>query len=140
MLMGKKSVCITVDEEVWESAGEKLDSRSDFCENQLRLFLELDNDAEDELLQQIQDKRDEINVLEDRLCAFRKERLTRVQDSLVFDGAMVSINRVHEKLGSVGKNQIKRFAKSNGVPFDLLLEHCRVSGLNIVNFAEVPRK
>ena len=122
----KKSVCITVDEEIWEAAGEKLDSRSDFCESQLKLFLELNTDAEDEILQQIQDKRDEINVLEDKLC--------------VLDGSMVSINRLHGNLGHVGKNQIKRIAKSNGVPFDLLLEHCRVSGLNVVNFAEVPKK
>lgn len=138
--MGKKSVCITIDEEVWESAGVKLESRSDFCENQLRLFLELNNDEEDELLQQIQDKRDEINVLEDKLCAYRKERLNKAQDSFVLDDGMVSINRIHGKLGYVGKNQIKMIAKRNGVPFDLLLEHCRVSGLNIVNFAEVPRK
>lgn len=138
--MGKKTVCITVDKEIWEEAGSKLDSRSDFCENQMRLFLELNNDAEDELLQQIQEKRDEINVLEDKLCAYRKERLSRAQDSLILDEPMVSINRIHSRLGDVGKNQIKMIAKRNGVPFDLLLEHCRVSGLNIVNFREVPRK
>ena len=138
--MGKKTVCITVDEEIWEEAGCKLGSRSDFCENQMRLFLELNNDAEDELLQQIQEKRDEINVLEDKLCAYRKERLSEVQDSLILDQPMVSINRLHDNMGQVGKNQIKMIAKRNGVPFDLLLEHCRVSGLNIVNFGEVPRK
>lgn len=138
--MAKKNVCITVDEEVWEEAGAKLESRSDFCENQLRLFLELNNDDEDELLQQIQDKRDEINVLEDKLCAFRKERLSKAQDSLILEAPMVSINRIHDKLGQIGKNQIKMLAKNNGVPFDLLLEHCRVSGLNIVKYGEVPRK
>ena len=138
--MVKKSVSITVDSEVWDEAGERLVSRSEFCENQLKFFLDLDTDAEDEILRQIQEKRDEINVLEDRLCAHRKERLTNAQNNYVFDDAMVSINRINERLGKVGKNQIKRMAKKNGVPFDLLLEHCRVSDLNIVNFAEVPKK
>ena len=136
----KKSVTITVDCDVWEEAGNKLDSRSEFCESQLRLFLQLDNDKEDELLQQIQDKRDEINVLEDKLCAYRKERLTNAQNNLVFADAMVSINRLNDKLGCVGKNQIKRIAKSNGVPFDLLLEHCRSCDLNIVNYGDVPKR
>ena len=138
--MVKKSVSITVDSEIWEEAGEKLASRSEFCENQLKLFLELNIDEEDEILQQIQDKRDEINVLEDQLCARRKARLDKAKSSFIFDDAMVSINRINERLGHVGKNQIKNFARKNGVPFDLLLEHCRVSGLNIVNFGEVPRK
>lgn len=138
--MVKKSVSITVDSEIWEEAGEKLASRSEFCENQLKLFLELNIDEEDEILQQIQDKRDEINVLEDQLCARRKARLDKAKSSFIFDDAMVSINRINERLGHVGKNQIKNFARKNGVPFDLLLEHCRQSDLNIVKYAEVPKK
>lgn len=138
--MVKKSVSITVDSEIWEAAGEKLASRSEFCENQLKLYLELTIDEEDEILQQIQDKRDEINVLEDKLCARRKARLDRAQSSFIFDDAMVSINRINERLGKVGKNQIKNFARKNCVPFDLLLEHCKQSDLNIVKFAEVPKK
>ena len=139
--MVKKSVSITIDCDVWEEAGSKLDSRSEFCENQLRLFLELNNDEEDILLEQIQNKREEICVLEDKLCAFRKERLNKVKQKPIFDDAMVSINRINDRLGKIGKNQIKNIARANKVPFDLLLENCRVDGsLNIVNFAEVPRK
>lgn len=138
--MVKRSVSITVESEIWDAAGEKLVSRSEFCENQLRLFLELNNDEEDEILQMIQDKRDEINVLEDKLCARRKARLTKAQDSFIFDDAMISITRINERLGCIGKNQIKNIARKNSIPFDLLLEHCRVSDLNIVNFAEVPKK
>ena len=138
-MMVKKSVCITVESEIWDEAGIKLASRSEFCENQLRLFLDLNNDAEDKLLQQIQEKRDEINVLEDKLCTYRKERLTKAQDSFILDGPMESLNRIHSKLGEVGKNQIKKFAKKNSIPYDLLLEHCKESELNIVNFAEAPK-
>ena len=139
--MVKRSVSITVDCDVWEEAGLKLNSRSEFCENQLRLFLEMDNDEEDLILKQIQDKREEIFILEDKLCAFRKERLSKAKQGPLFEEAMISINRINERLGKVGKNQIKKIAKANHVPFDLLLEHCRVEGnLNMVNFAEVPRK
>ncbi|WP_405285995.1 hypothetical protein [Methanobrevibacter sp.] len=139
--MVKRSVSITVDCEVWEEAGSKLDSRSEFCENQLRLFLELNNDEEDQLLEQIQSKREEIYVLEDKLCAFRKDRLSKAKKKPVFDDAMVTVNRINNRLGKIGKNQIRKIAKSNQVPFDLLLENCRVTdGINIVNFAEVPRK
>jgi len=138
--MVKRSVSITIDCDIWEEAGTKLVSRSEFCENQLRLFLELNNDEEDLILKQIQDKREEIYVLEDKLCAYRKERLNKVKEKPMFDDCMVSINRMNERAGQVGKNQIKRIAKANKVPFDLLLEHCRVSNINVVNFAEVPKR
>lgn len=139
--MVKRSVSITIDCDVWEEAGLKLDSRSEFCENQLRLFLESNNDKEDMILKQIQEKREEIYVLEDQLCAFRKERLTTAKEKPIFDTAMISIKRINDRLGHVGKNQIRKIAKSNQVPFDLLLENCRQNDyLNIVNFAEVPRR
>ena len=64
--MSKKSVTITVDENIWELAKDKLPcSRSEFFENQLRLFLNVE-DPEAKIVEKITKKENEINVLKDR--------------------------------------------------------------------------
>ena len=138
--MAKIKRCISIDEEVWEKAGGKLENRSAFIEHQLRLAVDLANDEEDAILKTIAEKREEINVLEDELCSYRKKRLQKSQENHLFDTAMVSINRLHENLGEVGKNQIKNIAKRNRIPYDLLLNHCYEQNLKIVNFGAVPKR
>ena len=138
--MSKIKRCISIDDDVWEKAGEKLENRSAFIEHQLRLVVDSSHEEEDELLKIIGEKREEINVLEDKLCSYRKKRLKKSQEGQLFDTAMVSINRLHNNLGAVGKNQIKNIARRNHIPYDLLLSHCYEQELNIVNFMEVPKK
>ena len=138
--MAKIKRCISIDEDVWEKAGGKLENRSAFIENQLRLAVDLANDEEDELLKKKKKKREEINVLEDELCSYRKKRLKKSQENHLFDTAMISINRLYTNLGEVGKNQIKNIARSNHIPYDLLLNHCYEQNIKIVNFGAVPKK
>ena len=138
--MNKIKRCISIDDEIWEKAGEKLENRSAFIEHQLRLIVDSTFEQEDEILKTINEKREEINVLEDKLCSYRKKRLKKSQDNQLFDAAMVSINRLHDNLGAIGKNQIKKIARRNHIPFDLLLSHCYEKELNVVNFGEVPKK
>ena len=108
--MSKKSVTITVDENIWELAKDKLPcSRSEFFENQLRLYLDIE-DPEAKIVEKISKKENEINVLKDKLCTIRREKQLRLEASNVFENAMVTINRLHDRLGCVGRNQIRNVA------------------------------
>ena len=137
--MGKKSVTITVDENIWELAKDKLPcSRSEFFENQIRLYLDID-DPEAKIVEKISKKENEINVLKDKLCTIRKEKQLKLEASNVFDNAMVTINRLHENLGCVGRNQIRTVARRCDVPANELEKHIISEGLTVVNFMEVPK-
>ena len=137
--MSKKSVTITVDENIWEFARDKLPcSRSEFFENQLRLYLDIE-DPEAKIVEKISKKENEINVLKDKLCTIRREKQLRLEASNVFDNAMVTINRLHDRLGCVGRNQIRNVAKRCDVPSNELEKHIVEQCLTVVNFMEVPK-
>ena len=137
--MSKKSVTITVDENIWELAKDQLPcSRSEFFENQLKLYLDID-DPEAKIVEKISKKENEINALKDKLCNIRREKQLRLKQTNVFDDAMVTINRLHENLGCVGRNQIRNVARRCDVPALELEKHIVESGLTVVNFMEVPK-
>ena len=137
--MSKKSVTITVDENIWELAKDKLPcSRSEFFENQLRLYLDIE-DPEAKIVEKISKKENEINVLKDKLCTIRREKQLRLEASNVFENAMVTINRLHDRLGCVGRNQIRNIAKRCDVPSNELEKHVADQGLTVVNFMEFPK-
>ena len=137
--MSKKSVTITVDENIWELAKDKLPcSRSEFFENQLRLYLDIE-DPEAKIVEKISKKENEINVLKDKLCTIRREKQLRLEASNVFENAMVTINRLHDRLGCVGRNQIRNIAKRCDVPSNELEKHVVDQGLTVVNFMEVQK-
>lgn len=137
--MSKKSVTLTVDENIWELAKDKLPcSRSEFFENQLRLFLNVE-DPESKIVEKITKKENEINVLKDKLCHIRRGKQLRLESANVFDKAMISINRIHDRFGCVGQNQIRNIARVNDVPANELEKHIVSEGLTVVNFLEVPK-
>lgn len=133
----KKKVSISIDPDIWEDAKIKLGNCSQFIESQLEMYLGNDLSEEREVLKLIEEKNAELSVLEGKLCKLREARLSKVDDMNIFEAPMVSIRRIHGNLGHVGKNQIKRFANQNDVPYDALLEHVINEGLRVVNFAEV---
>lgn len=133
----KKSVTLTIDSMIWEQAKEKLpQSRSEFVEEQLRKAIGLSDDKETELRKKIAKHQDEINVLESQLCKIREERLKNEKQNNEYDNAMDTVYRIHERLGFVGKNQLKNISKQQQVPFDVLVGCVINEGLNLVNYAE----
>lgn len=133
----KKTVTLTIDAVVWEQAKEKLPcGRSEYIEEQLRKGVGLSDDKEVELRKKITKHQDEINALESQLCKIREERLKKEKAINVYDNALNTIHRIHERLGCVGKNQIKNISKQQQVPFEGLIDCVINEGLNLVNYAE----
>ena len=137
-MANKIRVNLTVDPNLWQLAKDKLPcSRSEFFENQLKLFLGIE-DNESEILKDIQLRENEINALKDKLCHIRKEKQLELESNRSMEKAMVSLNRIHEKLGHIGENQIRNMAHVHKVDFDDLKKKCEENCMNIVNFAEIP--
>ncbi len=131
----KKTVTITVDETLWELAGEKLPSRSKFFEDQFRKFIELEDD-EKILIDEISSLKKEIDVRETKLCKIKRERDKRNKELDSFSKPMKNLRLIHEKMGRVGENQIKHNAKRYDVDFDKLLQLCKDDGLNISKYGD----
>ena len=133
----KKSVTLTIDSMIWEQAKKKLpQGRSEFVEEQLRKAIGLSDDKETELRKKIAIHQDEINVLESQLCKIREERLKNEKQDNEYGNAMDTVYRIHERLGFVGKNQLKNISKQQKVSFDVLVGCVINEGLKLVNYAE----
>ena len=139
MMANKIRVNLTVDPNLWQLAKDKLPcSRSEFFENQLKMFLGIEDD-ESEIIKDIQTKENEINALRDKLCHVRKSKQLKLESNKSMEKAMASLNRMHERLGVIGKNQISYIAGSNKLEFYRLKDECEKKGMNIVPFSEVPK-
>lgn len=137
--MAKGNHCITVDDNKWDAlAGVVNGSRSAWIERQIDIALNIE-DEESKLIQEIEKLDNKMNVAKDKLCQIRKAKKERLEAANVFDECMVILNRLHDHLGCVGRNQIRTIAMKNKVPADGLEEHCEELGLTIVNFMEVPK-
>lgn len=103
----------------------------------MRKAIGLSDDKETELRKKIAIHQDEINVLESQLCKICEERLkNEKQDNDEYGNAMDTVYRIHERLGFVGKNQLKNISKQQQVSFDVLVGCVINEGLNLVNYAE----
>jgi len=139
MMANKIRVNLTVDPNLWQLAKDKLPcSRSEFFENQLKMFLGIEDD-ESEIIKDIQTKENEINALRDKLCHVRKSKQLKLESNKSMEKAMASLNRMHKKYGKIGENQIRNLAHVHKVDFDDLKKECQDNCMNIFEFAEVPK-
>lgn len=137
--MAKGNHCITIDDNKWEALTHVVNgSRSAWIERQIDIVLNIE-DEEAKLLQKIERLDNQLNVAKDKLCQIRQAKKERLEAANVFDECMISLNRLHDNLGGIGRNQIRHIARKNDVPALELEEHCVSLGLNVVNFMEVPK-
>lgn len=137
--MSKGNHCITIDDNKWEALNHVVTgSRSAWIERQIDIALNVE-DEEAKLLQKIEKLDNQLNVAKDKLCQIRQAKKEKLEAENVFDKCMISLNRLHDNLGCIGKNQIRNIARVNDVPALELEEHCIDQGLTVVNFMEVPK-
>lgn len=137
--MSKGNHCITIDDNKWEALNHVVTgSRSAWIERQIDIALNVE-DEEAKLLQKIEKLDNQLNVAKDKLCQIRQAKKEKLEAANVFDKCMVSLERLHDNLGCIGKNQIRNIARINDVPALELEEHCIEQGLKVVNFMEVPK-
>ena len=135
--MSKGNHCVTIDDNKWEALSHVISgSRSAWIERQIDIALNIE-DEETKLLHKIEKLDNQMNVAKDKLCQIRQAKKEKLEAANVFDVCMVSLNRLHDNLGCIGRNQIRNIARINDVPALELEEHCEDAGMNIVNFMDV---
>lgn len=132
----KKKVSISIDENIWEDAKVRISNRSKFIEECLSSFLYGDMSEEKEIITEMEELNSKLEALQGKLCALRESRKKSEENEELFEAPMISINRLHDRLGCIGKNQIKKFAKIHQVSYGALLKYVERNGLNITEFME----
>ena len=132
-------VSIEISKDLYIKASQKVDNVTSYLEVQLMVLVNDEFGDEYQIMKEISNKINEIQELEARLSNLRDNRVNQVIDNRIFEEAIVTIARIHDALGMIGKNQIKSIAKRNSVPYDALLSYVEEKGFNVVNYTGVKK-
>lgn len=132
------AVTVMVDPDVWRASKNKLSvTRSDFINEQLCIAIDAADDEETVLRNEIIDLQNEINVKESRLCKLRAERLKNERKECMFDEVMVTVDRIIDRNGFIGKDQLRNISKQRDVAYNSLLNHVLDLGYDVQNYGLV---
>ncbi len=132
------AVTVMVDPDVWRASKNKLSvTRSDFINEQLCIAIDAADDEETVLRNEIIDLQNEINVKESRLCKLRAERLENERKEGMFDEVMVTVDRIIDRNGFIGKDQLRNISKQRDVAYNSLLNHVLDLGYDVQNYGLV---
>lgn len=132
------AVTVMVDPDVWRASKNKLSvTRSDFINEQLCIAIDAADDEETVLRNEIIDLQNEINVKESRLCKLRGERLENERKECMFDEVMVTVDRIIDRNGFIGKDQLRNISKQRDVAYNSLLNHVLDLGYDVQNYGLV---
>ena len=131
---------ITIDNTIWDLAQDKIDiSLSLFIENTLKMYLGQDDELS-KLMKKEVELQKELDIVQSKICQTREKQRKENNQKHIYDDAMTTINRIADRLGYIGENQIRKIANQNDIPPQQLIEHCRVNtNLKIENFGESPK-
>ena len=135
--MAKKKISLTIDEELWDDANHRIKNKSKFVEKVLKSYLYGDTSEEEELVEEIENLTSQLEILKGRLCSLREARKKSLTNDESFEAPMMTLSRLHDALGYVGDNQIKKFARIHNVDERSLKKHIVDRGWKIMPFAEL---
>lgn len=125
----KKNLTIAIDSNIYNEA-IKIPELDKLVEEFLKHKLLLASEHELELVNNINSLKKEsdkinnkINNLIEELYSIRFNKKDYLYDETIFDNSMISLSRIHENVGHIGKDKIREFAVRDHVPFDGLLNH-----------------
>ena len=131
-------ITINIQNDIYQQAKNKLGDEFDkFIEEQCKTAANMRTQKEKEILKKITFHQNQVMDLQIELI--KEQKQAHVETSLL-DDAMKMVNRIHEKLGCIGENQLKNISNKKNVPFLSVLNHCKEQGLHIVPFNEVPKR
>jgi hypothetical protein len=137
--MVKETYCVELDNELVDIVEKKLGlSINEIVNNYLELVGNNDS-IEGSLLFEMAKKRKELDRLEKEFFTIqdKKIRLDSHDDLKIPFGV---INRVYEKCGVVGRNQLKFLARNYHVSVISLEKLCLDKNISLVNYLESPRR
>lgn len=132
----RKTVTITVDEDLWRIAGALLPcSRSKFLETQLRTYLNSIDDIE-KLEKELKEEKQAIKVKEEKIKQLREMRELNNENKEIIFKAMETVRSIVFEHNAVSKTQIKFIASSNGLDEDVLTGEIKKENIKIAEYTQ----
>lgn len=127
--INKKNLTIAIDTNIYNEA-IKIPNIDEKINNFLKTEILLTDDHELELVTSISNLKKEsdkinnkINNQMEELYRIRFNKKDYVYDESIYDNSMISLTRIHENIGHIGKDKIREFAVRDHVPYDGLLNY-----------------
>ena len=132
----RKTVTITIDEDLWRIAGALLPcSRSKFFENQLRTYLNAIDDIE-KLEKEVKEEKQAIKVKEDKIKQLREIRELNNENKEIIYKAMETVRNIVFEHNAISKTQIKFIASKNGLDTDVLTAEIEKENIKIAEYTQ----
>lgn len=138
--MSKIKKTIMIDEQLWLAVKDELNiSLGEFVEQSLRLFTGEDTEMSS-LMKKGAKLQSELNQIQGRMYKLMNKNKENRHNQELFDNAMNTIQRIHDKLGYIGKNQLRKIANQNEINADDLIRYCQKKPEIIIkNYGALPK-
>lgn len=129
-----------IDEQLWLAVKDELNiSLGEFVEQSLRLFTGEDTEMSS-LMKKGTKLQSELNQIQGRMYKLMNKNKENRHNQELFDNAMDTIQRIHDKLGYIGKNQLRKIANQNEINADDLIRYCQKKPEIIIkNYGALPK-
>ena len=135
--MVKETINIKINHDLYLQALDKLDmGLSDFVEYSLTIYLSSDrNDEYARLFRKACKLSNELDNIKRRL-----NKLSENTETEDYSICMDTVNRIHNSLGYIGRNQLRKIAKNYNVsPLGLIEYVSGLDGFDVRNFGDAPK-
>lgn len=132
----RKTVTITIDEDLWRISGALLPcSRSKFIENQLREYINSNNEIE-QLEKEVEKEKQQIQAKEEKIRHLKEIRELNNHNKEVIFKAMNTVRDIVFNIGAISKSQIEFIASNNTIDSDVLTAEIKKEGIKITEFTQ----
>ncbi len=138
--MSKIKKTIMIDERLWDSVKNDLDiTLGEFVEQSLRLFSGEDTEM-GKLMKKASQLQSELNQIQGRMYKLQNKNKENNNNQELYEKAMVTVNRIHNELGYIGKNQIRRIANQNELNSEHFLRYVqKQEDIIVKNYGALPK-
>lgn len=137
--LGKIEATILVDEDLWLSAKNKLEmSRSDFIDYVLSIYLMEDSEVS-RLMKKGAKLQTELNQTIGRIQSLENKN-NGVKTSESYKKLMPTVYRIHDALGYIGRNQLRKLATQNELnPSGFIRYVEKQEGIEVKKYGALPK-
>lgn len=137
----KTKVTLEISKELYIASKDKLDmSLNDFIEYSLSMYI-FNDDEYSTLFKKACKHYNELNNVKNRMYALERKNRSNKDNQKYYDKAMVTVTRIHNRLGYIGKNQLRKIANQNNLNHNDLIRYVsNLDGFTVTNFGNLPKK
>lgn len=138
--MGDKiEIKLSVDKMLWENAQDDLDmSPNLFFEYALTMYI-FNDDEYSKLFRKGAKLYSELDRIKDKMFNLEKNNRNNVSNEESYNTAMITVNRIYNELGYIGKNQLRKIANQNNLNHSDLIKYVERNGYKVTNFGDIPK-